>query len=142
MDARTLGLTACALVAAAIVARIFWLFANRVPVLAHSANTDALGETAPGDPLNPHSQPHGVERLSPFRTTDMRLDYQVGGKHYEHDVAATSVEGLELTAPDDMPIIWADPSNPARIEARGPGFWVIALLVVGFAAAAIFQFGA
>jgi hypothetical protein len=142
MDVRILGLTACAVLAAAIMARILWLFANRVPVLAHSENTDALGETMPGDPLNPPEHPQGLGRLSPFHTADMRLDYAVGGKHFEHDAETHSIDGLEMTAPDDMPILWADPQNPVRVEARGPGFWVVALLVVGFAAAAIFQFAA
>ena len=142
MDVRTLGLTACALVAVAIVARILWLFANRTPVLARSENTDALGDTMPGDPLNPAEHPQGVGRMSPFHTTDMRLEYEVAGQHFEHDVETRSVDGLEMTSPDDMPILWADPQNPAKVEAHGPGFWVLALLVVGFAAAAIFQFAA
>ena len=80
--------------------------------------------------------------MSPFHTADMRLEYEVAGQKYEHDVETHSIDGLEITAPDDMPILWADPQNPARVEARGPGFWVVALLVVGFAAAAIFQFAA
>ena len=142
MDVRTLGLTACAVLAAAIVGRILWLFANRVPVLAHSENTDALGDTMPGDPLNPPEHPQGFGRMSPFHTADMRLEYEVEGKHFERDVETHSIDGLELTAPDDMPILWADPQNPVRLEAHGPGFWVVALLVVGFAAAAIFQFAA
>ena len=142
MDVRILGLTACALVAVAIIGRILWLFANRTPVLAHSENTDALGETMPGDPLNPPEHPAGVGRMSPFHSTDMRLEYEVGGKRYERDVETHSVDGLELTAPDDMPILWADPQNPATVEAHGPGFWVLALLVVGLAAATIFQFAA
>jgi hypothetical protein len=140
MDVRILGLTACALVAAAIMARIVWLFANRVPVLAHSENMDALGDTLPGDPLNPPEHPHGLERMSPFHTGDMRVEYEVGGQRYERDIETRSVDGLDMTAPDDMPILWTDPSNPARVEARGPGFWVVALLVVGFAAAAIFHY--
>jgi hypothetical protein len=140
MDMRILGLGACAIVAAAIVARIFWMFANRVPVLAQSMNTDALGETMPGDPLNPPEAPHGIERMSPFHTSDMRLDYEVGGKHYKHDVEARSIDGLAITAPDDKPILWVDPANPLRLERHGPGFWFIALIVVGFAATAILQY--
>jgi hypothetical protein len=140
MDIRVLGLSACALLAAAIIGRIFWLFANRVPVLAHSTNTDALGDTMPGDPLNPPEHPQGLERMSPFHTSDMRLDYEVAGKHYAHDVAARSIDGLAITAPDDEPILWVDPANPLRLERHGPGFWLIALLVVGFAATAIFQY--
>lgn len=142
MDVKTLGLTACALVAAAIMGRILWLLGNRTPVLAHSENTDALGDTMPGDPLNPPIHPQGVERMSPFHSTDMRVDYEVGGKSYERDVESKSVDGLAMTAPDDMPILWTDPKNPANVEAHGPGFWVLALLVVGLAAAAIFQFAA
>jgi hypothetical protein len=142
MDVKTLGLTACALLAVAIVARIFWLFTSRVPVLAHSENTDSLGESMPGDPLNPAEHPQGFRRMSPFHTADMRLEYEVAGKRFEHDVETHSVDGLEMTAPDDMPILWADPQNPAQVEARGPGFWVLALLIVGCAAAAIFQFAA
>ena len=142
MDVRTLGLTACALVAVAIVARICWLFANRVPALAHSENTDALGDNMPGDPLNSPEHPKGFGRMSPFHTADMRLEYEVGGKRFEHDVETHSIDGLAITAPDDMPIVWADPRNPASVEAHGPGFWVIALVVVGLAAAAIFQFAA
>jgi hypothetical protein len=124
----------------AIVARILWLFANRVPVLAHSENTDALGDTLPGDPLNPPQHPRGLDHMSPFHTEDMRLEYEVGGKVYEHDVETRSIDGLDMTAPDDMPILWADPKNPQRVERHGPGFWFIALVVVGFAATAIFQY--
>src|SRR5436190_23774506 len=80
MDFRSLGLTVSAATAAAMVARILWLFANRVPVLAHSENTDVLGDTAPGDPLNPAQHPHGIASLSPFHETDMRVEYEVGGK--------------------------------------------------------------
>ncbi len=140
MDVRILGLTACAIAAVAIVARIVWLFTNRTPVLAHSENTDALGETMPGDPLNPNERPRGLGRMSPFHTTDMRLDYEAGGKHYKHDVETHSIDGLDMTAPDDMPILWADPANPVRVERHGPGFWAVALLVVGFAASAIYQY--
>ena len=140
MDVTTLGLTACALAAAAIVARIFWLFANRTPVLAHSENVDVLGESLPGDPLNPPEHPQGLSRMSPFHTADMRLEYEVGGKHYEHDVETHSIDGLEVTASDDMPILWADPAHPARVERHGPGFWMIALIVVGFAASAIYSY--
>lgn len=140
MDVRTLGLTACAFAAAAIVARIFWLFANRTPVLARSENVDVLGESLPGDPLNPPEHPEGLGRMSPFHSADMRLEYEVAGKHYEHDVEARSIDGLGVTAADDMPILWADPANPARIERHGPGFWMIGLLVVGFAASAIYSY--
>lgn len=140
MDVRTLGLIACAIAAAAILARIVWLFTNRTPVLAHSENVDVLGDTMPDDPLNPANRPQGLERMSPFHTTDMRLDYEVGGKHYEHDVETHSIDGLDITTPDDMPILWADPANPVRVERHGPGFWAVALLVVGFAASAIYQF--
>jgi len=140
MDVRIFGLTACALLAVAIVARIFWLFTNRVPVLAHSENTDALGDTMPGDPLNPPQHPQGVERMSPFHTTDMRVEYEVAGKRYEHDIETRSVDGLEITAPDDMPILWADPKNPVVVGRQGPGFWVLALVIVGFAATAIFNY--
>lgn len=140
MDVRILGLTACALVAVAIVARIFWLFTNRTPVLARSENVDVLGDSLPGDPLNPPEHPRGMERMSPFHTDDMRLQYEVAGKKYEHDVEGRVIDGLEITATDDMPILWADPKNPASVEKHGPGFWVIALLVVGFAAVAIFQY--
>ena len=140
MDVRTLGLTACALAAAAIVARIFWLFSNRTPVLAHSENVDVLGESLPGDPLNPPEHPQDLGRMSPFHTADMRLEYEVGGKRYEHDVETHSIDGLEMTASDDMPILWADPANPGRIERQGPGFWMVALLVVGFAASAIYSY--
>jgi hypothetical protein len=142
MDVRTFGLVACAIVAAAIVARILWLFTNRVPVLAHSENVDSLGDSLPGDPLNPSELPQGVERLSPFHTSDMRVEYEVGGQAYEHDIETHSIGGLDMTAPDDKPILWTDPKNPAHVEAHGPGFWVLALLVVGLAAAAIFQFTA
>jgi hypothetical protein len=140
MDVRTLGLTACALVAVAIVARIFWLFTNRMPVLAHSENVDVLGDSLPGDPLNPPEHPRGMERMSPFHTDDMRLEYEVGGKRYEHDVEGRVIDGLEITATDDMPILWADPKNPASVEKHGPGFWVLALLCVGLAASAIYQY--
>lgn len=140
MDVRTLGLTACAMVAAAIVARIFWLFSNRTPVLAHSENVDMLGDSLPGDPLNPSENPRGIERMSPFHTDDMRLEYEVAGKRYEHDIEGRVIDGLPMTATDDMPILWADPNNPANVEKHGPGFWVVALLVVGFAAIAIFQY--
>lgn len=142
MDVRTFGLTACAIVAAAIVARIFWLFTNRVPVLAHSENVDALGDSLPGDPLNPPEHPEGLERMSPFRTADMRVEYEVGGKRFEHDFETRSIDGLDMTVPDDKPILWADPRNPAHVESQGPGFWVLALLTVGLAAAAIYQFAA
>jgi hypothetical protein len=138
MDVRTLGLTACALIAVAIVARIFWLFSNRTPVLARSENVDVLGDSLPDDPLNPPEHPHGMERLSPFQTTDMRVDYEVGGKHYEHDFETHSIDGL--TTVDDMPILWADPANPLQIERHGPGFWALALVAVGLAASAIFQY--
>lgn len=139
MDLRTIGLFACGVAAVAIVARILWLFANRVPVLAHSVNSDALGETDADDPLNPPERPHGLEAFNPVHSTDMRVDYVVGGKTYERDMLAHSVEGVDMTAPDDMPILWADPQNPARTEARGPGFWVVMLLLVGGAAAALQQ---
>jgi hypothetical protein len=140
MDTRTLGLTACAIVAAAIIVRILWLFANCVPVLARAENVDVLGDTLPNDPLNPPEHPQGMERMSPFHTTDMRVDYEVGGKHYEHDFETLSIDGIDLTDPDDMPILCADPKNPLRIERHGPGFWFLALLIVGFAAAAISQY--
>jgi hypothetical protein len=140
MDLRTIGLFVCAVAAASIVARILWLFANRVPVLAHSENTDALGETVPGDPLNPPAKPHGLASLSPVHSTDMRVEYEVAGKQYEHDVLTHSVEDLDITAPDDMPILWADPANPAVVETRGPGFWALMLLLVGVVAAAFMQF--
>jgi hypothetical protein len=39
-----------------------------------------------------------------------------------------------------MPILWADPQNPARVEAHGPGFWMIALLGLGLCAALISEF--
>lgn len=139
MDFRTFGLLACAMAAAAIVARIVWLMANRIPVLAHSANTDALGETAADDPLNPHVRRHGLGALSPVNSTDMRVDYVVNGKTYEHDLERHSIEGLEITAPDDMPILWANSDNPAQVEAHGPGFWVAMLLLVGLAAGALFD---
>ena len=139
MDLRTLGLLACAFAAAAIVARILWLFANRVPVLARSENMDSLGDTLASDPLNPPQHPQGAERFSPFHEGDMRVDYEVGGKRYEHDIETHSIDGLDMTAPDDMPILWADPQNPARTEVRGPGFWMVALLLVGGAAAALQQ---
>ena len=135
-------MSACAIVALAIVARIFWLFTNRVPVLAHSENVDALGDSPPNDPLNPAGHPEGLERLSPFHTADMRVEYELGGKQFEHDVETRSIDGLDLTAPDDKPILWADPTNPTRVESHGPGFWVLALLAVGFAASAIYQFAA
>jgi hypothetical protein len=140
MDVRTLGLTACALVAAAIVVRMFWLLANRTPVLARSENVDGLGDSLPGDPLNPPEHPVGIERMSPFHTADMRVEYEVGGKRYEHDIETHSIDGLDMTGPDDMPILWADPNNPVHVEPRGPGFWAAALLVVGFAASAIYQY--
>ena len=139
MDVRTLGLTACAVVAVAIVARIFWLFTNRTPVLARAENVDVLGETLPGDPLNPAQHPHGLARLSPVHTDDMRLEYEVAGKKYEHDVAGHVIDAVDY-ATDDMPILWADPKNPVSVEKHGPGFWVIALLVVGCAASAIWQY--
>ena len=142
MDVRTFGLTACAIVAAAILARIIWLLTNRVPVLAHSENVDALGDSLPRDPLNPPERPEGIERLSPFHSADMRVEYEVGGKEFEHDIETRSIDGLDLTAPDDKPILWTDPNNPERVENHGPGFWVLALLTVGLAAAAIFQFAA
>jgi hypothetical protein len=142
MDVRTLGLAACVALASAIVGRILWLFANRMPVLAHSENVDSLGESFPGDPLNPAEHPHGLERMSPFHTADMRVAYEVNGEQFERDIETHSIDGLDMTAPDDMPILWADPQNPAKVEAHGPGFWMIALLVVGFAAAAIFQYTA
>ena len=140
MDVRTLGLTACALAAAAIVARILWLFANRTPVLARSENVDVLNDSLPGDPLNPPEHPQGAERFSPFHTADMRVEYEVAGKRYEHDIETHSIDGLDMTGPDDMPILWADPENPSRVERHGPGFWAIALLALGFAAAAIYQY--
>jgi hypothetical protein len=142
MDVRTFGLTACALVAVAIVGRILWLFTNRVPVLAHSENVDALGDSLPQDPLNPPEHPHGIERMSPFHTADMRVEYEVGGKAFEHDIETRSIDGLDMTAPDDKPILWADPNDPSHVENHGPGFWVLALLAVGLAAAAIYQFAA
>jgi hypothetical protein len=109
-------------------------------VLAHSENVDVLGDSLPGDPLNPPEHPHGMERMSPFHTDDMRLEYEVAGKKYEHDVEGRVIDGLPMTATDDMPILWADPKNPTDVEKHGPGFWVIALLVVGFAAVAIYQY--
>ena len=45
-----------------------------------------------------------------------------------------------MTGPDDMPILWADPKNPAAVEAHGPGFWVLMLVLVGAVAASIAQF--
>ena len=140
MDLRTFELSACAIVAVAIVGRILWLFTNRVPVLAHSENVDALGDLLPGDPLNPPEHPQGFGRMSPFHTGDMRIEYEVGGKRYEHDIETHSIDGLDMTAPDDMPILWADPQNPARVEAHGPGFWMIALLGLGLCAALISEF--
>lgn len=140
MDVRTLGLAACAVVAAAIVARILSLMANRVPVLAHAENMDVLGDTRPDDPLNPPQHPHGLERMNAIHTGDMRVEYEVEGKRFEHDIETRQVVGLDMTAPDDMPILWVDRNNPQQVAAHGPGFWVVALLVVGFAAAAIFQY--
>ena len=142
MDLRSFGLSACAIVALAIAARIFWLFTNRVPVLAHSENVDALGDSLPGDPLNPAEHPRGAGRLSPFHTADMRVEYELGGKQFEHDLETHSIDGLDMTAPDDKPILWADPNDPAQVESHGPGFWVLALLAVGLAASAIYQFAA
>lgn len=118
MDVRALGLTACALAAAAIVARILWLFVHRTPALAHSENVDDLGESLAGDPLNPPEHPEGVGRMSPFHTAAMRLEYEVGGKQHQHDVETHSIDGF----------------------ADGPGFWAIALIVVGFAASAIYSY--
>jgi hypothetical protein len=140
MDLKVLGLALCAVAAVAILARILWLFANRVPVLAHSENVDALGDSLPGDPLNPPEHPHGLGRMSPFHAADMRVAYEVGGEQYEHDMETRSIDGLDMTAPDDMPILWADPKNPAAVEAHGPGFWVLMLLLVGAVAASIAQF--
>jgi hypothetical protein len=140
MDPKVLGLALCAAAAVAIVVRILWLFANRTPVLARSENVDALNDSLPGDPLNPAEHPHGLERMSPFHTADMRVAYEVGGQQYEHDIETHSIDGLDLTGPDDMPILWADPNNPADVEARGPGFWVLMLIAVGAVAAAILQF--
>jgi|SRR3954471_3607035 hypothetical protein len=140
MDLRALGLALCAVAAVAIVARILWLFANRTPVLARSENMDSLGESDLHDPLNPPADPHGAAALSPVHSGDMRVEYALGGKHYEHDILTHSVEGLDITAPDDMPILWADPQNPSSVEAHGPGFWFLALLLVGAVAAAVTQF--
>ena len=95
MDVKTLGLTACALLAVAIVGRIFWLFTNRTPVLAHSENVDILGDSLPGDPLNPDEHPQGIERLSPFHTADMRVEYEVGGQRYEHDIETHNIDGVD-----------------------------------------------
>ena len=142
MNLQMLGLASCALAAAAIVARILWLFANRVPVLARSENIDLLGESDVRDPLNPPQHPHGAAAFSPVQSGDMRVEYAVGGKHYEHDILTHSVEGLDVTTPDDLPILWADPKNPAAVEAHGPGFWVLMLLLVGAVAAALLEFGA
>src|SRR3954447_16971466 len=139
MDLRVLGLWACAAAALAIVARILWLFANRMPVLARSENVDALNESRSNDPLNPAEHPHGLERMSPFHTADMRVAYEVGGQQYEHDIETHSIDGIDMTGPDDMPILWADPNNPVAVEVRGPGFWALMLLLVGAAAAAITQ---
>src|SRR3954469_10992166 len=140
MDLKVVGLAFCAIAATAIVARILWLFANRVPVLARSENMDALGESHIRDPLNPSAHSQGAAAFSPIHSGDMRVEYAVGGKHYEHDILTHSVEGVDLTAPDDMPILWADPRNPASVEAHGPGFWVVMLLLVGAVAASIAQF--
>ena len=140
MDLRVLGLWACAAAALAIVARILWLFANRVPVLARSENVDTLNESLPHDPLNPPEHPHGIERMSPFHTADMRVAYEVGGQSYEHDIETHSIDGIDATAPDDMPILWADPKNPTAVEAHRPGFWMLMLLLVGAVAAGITQF--
>lgn len=140
MDLKVLGLAVCAAAALAIVGRILWLFANRVPVLARSENVDTLNESLPGDPLNPPEHPQGVERLSPFHTADMRVAYEVAGQQYEHDIETHSIDGLDMTGPDDMPILWADPKNPAAVEAHGPGFWVLMLVLVGAVAASIAQF--
>lgn len=140
MDLRVLGLWACAAAALAIVARILWLLANRVPVLARSENVDTLNESLPNDPLNPPEHPQGIERMSPFHTADMRVAYEVGGQSYEHDVETHSIDGLDMIGPDDMPILWADPKNPTAVEARGPGFWVLMLFLVGAAAVGITQF--
>ena len=134
MDLKVLGLALCAVAAIAIVGRILWLFANRTPVLAHSENMDSLGESDAHDPLNPLDHAQG------FHSGDMRVEYALGGQRYEHDVLTHSVEGLDMTAPDDMPILWADPKNPADVEAHGPGFWVLMLLLVGAVAASIAQF--
>jgi len=138
MDVKNLLLIVCAILAAAIVCRILWLFASRTPVLARSENVDVLGESLPGDPLNPDEHPQGVERMSPFHTSDMRVEYEVGGQRYEHDIEARTIDGV--TSTDDMPILWADPEHPERVVRFGPGYWVLALIFVGFAAAAIFQF--
>jgi len=140
MDLRVLGLWACAAAALAIVARILWLLANRVPVLARSENVDVLNESLPDDPLNPPEHPQGVERLSPFHTADMRVAYEVAGQQYEHDIETHSIDGIDMTGPDDMPILWADPKNPVAVEAHGPGFWALMLLLVGCVAAGITQF--
>ena len=67
----------------------------------------------------------------------MRLAYEVGGKKYEHDIEGHVIDGLENSATDDMPILWADPANPVHVEARGPGYWVVGLFLVGLVAAAI-----
>jgi len=111
-----------------------------VPVLARSENVDALGDSLPSDPLNPPEHPQGIERMSPFQTADMRVAYEVAGQQYEHDIETRSIDGLDMTAPDDMPILWADPKNPAAVEEHGPGFWVLMLLLVGAVAASIAQF--
>jgi hypothetical protein len=140
MDLKVPGLAVCALAAVAIVARILWLFANRVPVLARSENVDALGDSLSGDPLNPAKHPHGIQRMSPFHTADMRVAYEVGGQRYEHDRETHTIDGLDMTGPNDMPILWADPENPVAVERRGPGFWALMLVLVGAVAALIAQF--
>lgn len=139
MDVKTLSLAMCALVAAYFLARILWLFTSRTPVLARSENMDALGETLPCDPLNPSQPAVGAKRSSPVRARTMKLEYELDGKSYEHDNMTHMVEGLAISAPDDMPILWADPSNPTQIEAHGPGFWAAGLVIVSFAAVAIYN---
>src|SRR5436309_13426302 len=122
MDVKTLGLTACALLAIAMLARILWLFTNRVPVLAHSENVDVLGDSPPNDPLNPPEHPQGLERLFPLHTNDMRLAYDVGGQKYVHDIEGHVIAGLENFAIDDMPVLGADPAHPGPVQACGPWY--------------------
>jgi len=72
----------------------------------------------------------------------MLVEYEIGGRQFEHDIETRSIDGLDRTAPDDNPILWTEPNSPERVATRGSGFWALALLAVGLVAAAILKFAA
>ncbi len=63
---------------------------------------------------------HGLltEEDIPYRRVSARVVYTVGGIERRADVRLLTPKGKRA---DQMPVIWYDPADPARVTGFGPG---------------------